>query len=161
MNGMLICVILAIGLIVGYFIWNNKRKNNLRIEQENLLLQRKMAIEQYENKEKAGSYNIGPEEKDCIATGELVNIFCREWTEQSDNQIVWIDCYDGGPHEATFLKLDCAKFKSTFGWRPVWNVEQAVTHSVSWYLKYITDQRITTCMDEQINEYMEGMKRYV
>ena len=120
-----------------------------------------VAIEQYENKEKAGSYNIGPEEKDCIATGELVNIFCREWTEQSDNQIVWIDCYDGGPHEATFLKLDCAKFKSTFGWRPVWNVEQAVTHSVSWYLKYITDQRITTCMDEQINEYMEGMKRYV
>lgn len=48
MNGILICVILAIGLIVGYFIWNNKRKNNLRIEQENLLLQRKMAIEQYE-----------------------------------------------------------------------------------------------------------------
>lgn len=120
-----------------------------------------VAIEQYENKEKAGSYNIGPEEKDCIATGELVSIFCREWAEQSGNQIVWSDCYDGGPHEATFLKLDCAKFKSTFGWRPVWNVVQAVTHSVSWYLKYITDQGITTCMDEQINEYMEGMKRYV
>ena len=120
-----------------------------------------VAIEQYENKEKAGSYNIGPEEKDCIATGELVNIFCREWTEQSGNQIEWIDCYDGGPHEATFLKLDCAKFKSAFGWRPVWSVEQAVSHSVNWYLKYTTDQKLVACMDEQINEYMEGMKRYV
>ena len=74
--------------------WDSKEALYLNLAKSVRYCTNLPAIEQYENKEKAGSYNIGPEEKDCIATGELVSIFCREWTEQSGNQIVWIDCYD-------------------------------------------------------------------
>ena len=37
---------------------------------------------QYQNPQKySGSYNIGPDECDCVTTGELAEIFCQEWGE--------------------------------------------------------------------------------
>ena len=38
----------------------------------------------------------------------------------------WVNKYDGGPHEANFLKLDCSKLKKTFGWSPRWNLDEAM-----------------------------------
>ena len=43
-----------------------------------------------------------------------------------------INRYDGGPHEANFLKLDCSKLKSTFGWKPRWNLDTAMEKVVEW-----------------------------
>lgn len=67
-----------------------------------------IAAKQYEDIGYAGYYNVGPDEADCFQTGALVNLFVDKW----GNDIKWIDRYDGGPHEATFLKLDCSKLKS-------------------------------------------------
>ena len=83
-----------------------------------------IAKEQYENKEKyEGNYNVGPDETDCWTTGDLVTLFCQKWNQATGSHIVWKNEYDGGPHEANFLKLDCSKLKSVFGWKPRWNVE--------------------------------------
>ena len=83
-----------------------------------------IAMKQYEDKAKyAGHYNVGPNEEDCWTTGELVTLFCDKWNAATGDYMKWIDRYDGGPHEAGFLKLDCSKIKSTFGWSPRWNVE--------------------------------------
>ena len=38
-----------------------------------------IAKEQYEDKKYAGFYNVGPDDRDCITTGELVDIFCTKW----------------------------------------------------------------------------------
>ena len=35
-----------------------------------------LAMKQYEDKSLAGNYNIGPDDCDCAATGELVDLFC-------------------------------------------------------------------------------------
>ena len=34
---------------------------------------------QYENKEKAGFYNVGPDDADCVTTGDIVDKFCAAW----------------------------------------------------------------------------------
>ena len=81
-----------------------------------------IAKEQYLDKSKAGSYNIGPDETDCITTGDLATIFCEEWGEGAK----WHAIDYNAPHEANFLKLDCSKLKSMFGWKPRWNVREAV-----------------------------------
>ena len=47
-------------------------------------------------------------------------------------KILWINQHDGGPHEAKYLKLECSKLKSTFGWSPRWNLEKAVEKVVEW-----------------------------
>ena len=108
-----------------------------------------IAKEQYEDKVYAGFYNVGPDDRDCITTGELVNIFCDKWGEG----LQWINRYDGGPHEANFLKLDCSKIKKVFNWKPVWNVETAIEKTVEWTKVYLSNEDIEECMDKQIKEF--------
>ena len=63
--------------------------------------------------------------------------------------------YDGGPHEANFLKLDCSKLKYTFGWKPRWNVEQTMDKLVEWYFNYSCGMSVNKCMEAQINDYVD------
>ena len=70
-----------------------------------------IAQAQYQDRKYAGSYNVGPDDVDCRTTGELVTLFCNKWNEVNGTNITWLNRYDGGPHEANFLKLDCSKLK--------------------------------------------------
>lgn len=108
-----------------------------------------IAQKQFEDKKYAGFYNVGPDETDCVTTGKLVDTFCAKWGEG----IKWIDRYDGGPHEANFLKLDCSKLKTTFGWKPRWNFDTAIEKSVEWSKVYATGGDVVACMDKEIQEF--------
>ena len=70
----------------------------------------------------------------------------------------WINKYDGGPHEANFLKLDCSKIKRVFGWKPRWGVEDAIEKTVEWSKEYLADGDVCECMDEQIKEFLENRR---
>lgn len=108
-----------------------------------------IAKEQYEDKRCADFYNVGPDDRDCITTGQLVDIFCEKWGEG----LQWVNQYDGGPHEANFLKLDCSKIKKVFEWKPIWNVDTAIEKTVQWTKVYLADGNVEECMDEQIREF--------
>lgn len=105
--------------------------------------------EQYENLELAGYYNVGPDETDCINTGKLVDMFCQKWGEGAK----WINQYDGGPHEANFLKLDCSKLKRTFGWSTTWGVSEALDKVIEWTRVYFDKGDIPAVMDKQIEAF--------
>ena len=79
--------------------------------------------------------------------------FCNEWKRQTGKEISWVNQYDGGPHEANFLKLDCAKIKNTFAWKPVWNLTLAIEKIVTWSLSYYCNDVVGKAMDKQINQY--------
>ena len=111
-----------------------------------------IAMKQYGDKNYAGFYNVGPDDRDCITTGQLVELFCLKW---GDN-MKWINQYDGGPHEANFLKLDCSKIKRVFGWRPRWGVKEAIEKTIEWSKVYFEKGNIPECMDRQIKEFFEG-----
>ena len=65
-----------------------------------------VAERQYKDKSLQGNYNVGPDEKDCLTTGELVSLFCNQWNEAMRTATTWENRSDYGPHEANFLKLD-------------------------------------------------------
>lgn len=109
-----------------------------------------IAAKQYEDSSYAGWYNVGPDESDCFRTGTLVDLFVKKW---GDN-MRWINRYDGGPHEANFLKLDCSKLKTTFGWQPHWNLEKAIEKTVEWSKCWVSGGDIRQCMDKQIEEFL-------
>lgn len=113
-----------------------------------------IAMAQYKDKKYAGCYNIGPDEADCWTTGNLVDMFCKKWNEVSSTRAEWENKSDGGPHEANFLKLDCSKVKSIFGWKPVWNVEKAMEKIVEWSDCYLRGGDVSACMEKQIKEYL-------
>lgn len=109
-----------------------------------------VAKRQYEDKELAGNYNVGPDEQDCITAGELADLFCRLWNGHTGEHIKWINQYDGGPHEAEYLKLDCSRMKRKFRWRPKWNIEKAVEKSIEIYL---SGNEVETGIEGQISEF--------
>lgn len=112
-----------------------------------------IAKAQYETVAYAGSYNVGPDDADCLTTGELVTLFCKVWSEYTEKEIRWLNKHDGGPHEAGFLKLDCAKLKETFGWKPRWNTETAIEKIVEWTKVYMSHGDVAECMEKQIKEF--------
>lgn len=109
-----------------------------------------IAAKQYEDSKYAGWYNVGPDEVDCFQTGALVDLFVKHWGDG----MKWINRYDGGPHEANFLKLDCSKLKTTFGWKPRWNLNEAIKNVVEWSKCWVNGQDVRACMDKQIDEFL-------
>ena len=109
-----------------------------------------IAAAQYNDKAYSGYYNIGPDDADCLQTGPLVDLFISKW----GGDIKRIDHYDGGPHEANFLKLDCSKLKNTFGWRPHWNLNTAIEMVVEWSKCWISGEDIRNCMDREIHIFL-------
>ena len=108
-----------------------------------------IAMRQHEDGRYQGYYNVGPDDKDCVTTGCLVDMFCRLW----GGDVKWVNQYDGGPHEANFLKLDCSRIKSVFGWRPRYGVEEAVEKTVEWSRAYLDGEDMLEVMDRQITEF--------
>lgn len=113
-----------------------------------------LAQRQYEDKSLAGSYNIGPDDIDCLTTGLLVDMFCDEWSKQTGNNITWLNKHDGGPHEASYLKLDCSKIKHTIDWKPRWHIDQSMEKIIEWYVTYQNNGDLLSIMDKQIKEFL-------
>lgn len=111
-----------------------------------------IAAKQYDDITYAGYYNVGPDEKDCFETGNLVDLFTQEWGDGAK----WVNVSDNGPHEANFLKLDCSKLKRTFGWYPRWSLETTVEKTVEWNKCWLTQGNVRLCMDKQIEEFLRS-----
>lgn len=109
-----------------------------------------IAEQQFKDITCAGNYNVGPDEQDCIETGKLVDLFIQYWGENLE----WKNEYDGGPHEANYLKLDCSKLKHMFGWKPKWNVEESIKNTVQWYKTWAEGGDVKKCMEQQIENFL-------
>lgn len=108
-----------------------------------------IAARQYEDIKFAGYYNVGPDDVDCFQTGALVDLFVSKWGAG----LKWINEYDGGPHEANFLKLDCSKLKAIFGWKPRWNLDTAIEKTVEWAKAWQKGEDVNDVMERQIEEF--------
>ncbi len=108
-----------------------------------------IARAQYENSDFAGYYNVGPNESDCLATGVLAELFCSTWGDGQRYEVLSKD----GPHEASFLRLDCTKLKSVFGRSPRWDAKTAVEKTVEWTKIWAANGDCKAKTDEQIKEF--------
>jgi len=107
---------------------------------------------QYEDPSLAGWYNVGPDDCDCVTTGQLVDLFCSCWGENAR----WENRAEiNAPHEANFLKLDCTKLKTTFGWTPRWHIREAIEKTCEWTKVWLSGGDIPAEMDRQILAFLE------
>jgi len=111
-----------------------------------------IAQRQYETQNLAGWYNVGPNDCDCVTTGDLVEMFCRAWGDG----MTWENRAEANaPHEAGFLKLDCSKLKSAFGWQPQWDIRGAIGRTVEWTKAWLAKESIPAVMDRQIAAFLQ------
>ena len=120
---------------------------------EPLYIYLRIVEEQYRNPSKQGYYNVGPDDCDCVNTGDLVTKFCDVW----GNGLKWINKHDDGPHEASFLKLDNTKVKKTFGWSPRWHIDECIQKIVEWTQVYFNNiDLIPMEMNKEIDSFLNN-----
>ena len=99
-------------------------------------------------KDYAQAWNFGPDERNFTSVAELVELAQQYWDRVEFALLEG----EGGPHEAGLLKLDSAKARQLLGWKPVWNCQQGIERTVSWYRAFYEEKQILT--QRQIEEYM-------
>lgn len=110
---------------------------------------------QYQDASLCGSYNVGPDESECLQTAELTKLFCECWGRETGKKPEWCIKSDGGPHEAGYLKLDCSRLKQSFGWHPVWNLQKTMEKIVQMEAVRIRGKDLAACMEKQITEFLK------
>ena len=110
-----------------------------------------IAAEQTAHPELAGTYNIGPADEGCTRIADLTAKFAAAW----GGGLRSVVRPDGGPHEAHFLRLDCAKIRDVFGWAPRRDFDTAIVKTAEWYRVWAEGGDVRAVTDRQITEFLE------
>ncbi len=100
----------------------------------------------------SGAWNFGPDESGELEVEEVMHLLQGEWdrityrTPPSPESL----------HEATRLKLDSSQARALLGWRPVWNVEEAIQRTASWYRAFL--ERNTVPSEGQLSDYVKDAR---
>lgn len=111
-----------------------------------------LAQRQYEEKRFEGEYNFGPEYNDCMLTGDLVMLFCKEWGDGVSSRLaVPIETIQ----EPQKIRLDISKSKSVLLWSPKWTDKMAVKKLVEWEKSVYRGDNAERITEKQIEEYFK------
>ncbi|WP_026035793.1 CDP-glucose 4,6-dehydratase [Cupriavidus sp. BIS7] len=95
----------------------------------------------------ADAWNFGPSEADNRTVESVLGAMQSHWPA-----LDWHVSAAPRPHEANLLYLDSARARGKLGWRPVWQLEQALAATASWYQAPQGDMANMTW--RQIDAYM-------
>ena len=89
-----------------------------------------------------GPWNFGPASEATLPVQALVSELQKHWPGlHSEHQP------GPHPHEAKALRLDCSKAARLLGWRGLWNAEETLHHTASWYRAFYEDGRLNSSND--------------
>ena len=97
----------------------------------------------------AEGWNFGPREGDARPVEWIVRGLTEAWGDGAAWQV------DDGPHphEANYLKLDCAKAAARLGWRPRWTLDKALDSIVAFHRIVASGGSVRAEALRQIAEY--------
>lgn len=99
----------------------------------------------------ADAWNFGPAERDVVSVSRVVERARKSW----DAICVRTPDKSGTePHEANLLRLDTGKANRLLQWQPVFNLDEAIDKTISWYRQYYKQPSSARALiDGQIDEY--------
>jgi len=103
----------------------------------------------FDGSEFSGAWNFGPNDEDARPVQWIVENMIGRWGSDCSWQL---DGYEH-PHEANYLKLDISKAKSLLGWKPVWNLNQALEKIIDWHKLWISGTNMRVICEQQIKAY--------
>jgi CDP-glucose 4,6-dehydratase len=96
----------------------------------------------------ARAWNFAPE-YESMTVGELAFELSKLW----GGGTIWFKEEENAPHEAGLLTLDSSLARKHLGWRPRWNLMEALRSTVDWYKAFKEEQDMRMYSLEQIKEY--------
>lgn len=103
--------------------------------------------------EYARAWNFGPDDADDATVHDVAEAAGRIW---GDGASVAVENLGDHPHEAGLLKLDSASARDKIAWRPRWNLDQALAHTVEWHREWLKGSDMKSLCREQIDAYMSA-----
>jgi CDP-glucose 4,6-dehydratase len=97
----------------------------------------------------AGAWNFGPEGDDAIAVSRIAARLSELWGSEIEVHAPIGD----QPYEAETLRLDASRARSALGWRPHWDLDQALASIVDWYRTYAAGGSARDATLAQIRDY--------
>lgn len=97
----------------------------------------------------SSAWNFGPAQSDAKPVQWIVEKMLKSWKENAG----WELESEVQSHEAHYLKLDCAKASSEMSWQPRWDLEEALSNTVSWYKAHAEGQNMRNYSFAQIETY--------
>jgi len=97
----------------------------------------------------AEGWNFGPDEEDARPVGWIADRLADLWGEGAG----WDLTGGAQPHEAAYLRLDCAKARQRLGWRPTWPLDEALRQTVDWYRTWARGGDVAELTRRQIGQY--------
>ena len=99
----------------------------------------------------AEGWNFGPREEDARPVSWIVQRLVELWGEGAAWRL------DAGehPHEASYLKLDCAKARARLEWSPRWDLAAALEKIVAWHRAFNRGEDMRSFTLRQISHYTE------
>jgi CDP-glucose 4,6-dehydratase len=101
----------------------------------------------------AGAWNFGPDGDDAIAVSKIAARLSELW----GSEIVVHAPIGDQPHEADTLRLDASRARSALGWRPQWDLDQALASIVDWYRTYAAGGSSRDATLAQIRDYSRAL----
>lgn len=98
----------------------------------------------------AQGWNFGPDEADAKPVQWIVERLTDMW---GDGARWELDGASHSMHEAHYLKLDCSKARVSLGWRPAWNLENALSRIIDWYKSALQGANMYDKTIAQLRQY--------
>jgi len=99
----------------------------------------------------AEGWNFGPQELDAQPVQWIVERLVEGWGEGAS----WRRDAGEHPHEAHYLKLDISKAGARLGWRPRWDLAQALARVLEWQRAWLQGADMRSVCLEQIASYTQ------
>lgn len=99
----------------------------------------------------AQAWNFGPIAGDERTVHEVASRVAAIWKGQAEMRI---EPDAAAPHEANLLRLDSTKARVRLGWKPRWDADAALSHTVAWYEAWHSGADLRAVLDGQIDAYL-------
>lgn len=97
-----------------------------------------------------GAWNFGPHPSSAQPVQKIAELICSYWGGESG----WKISQQIGPHEASYLSLDCNKAQQQLAWQPKWSLQKSLQLIVNWQKSYSDSHNPKQLCIEQINEFL-------
>ena len=115
-----------------------------------------LAMKLYNNENCFNAYNFGPYSYDKKTVIDLIKIFSKSFSDLSYN----INEQETKKmHEAKTLILDSSLAINQLNWKPLYDCDRAINHTIEWYKIYLENlQSIKEYSTNQIENYLSKLK---